>query len=45
VTLTPDGIRVNGAGGGGLLYNGIPYTAPSSNVGGAGGSTRGRFAQ
>jgi hypothetical protein len=47
VTVTPDGIKVTGARGGGLLFNGIPSTPASggSDTHGAGGSIRGRLAQ
>lgn len=44
ITVTPKGIVVTGAQGGGILYNGIPYAArDDSPAGGSGGPTRGRL--
>lgn len=45
ISVTPDGIKVTGARGGGLLYNGIPYTGGGQPSDGSGGSTRARLAQ
>lgn len=45
VTVTPEGIKVTGSRGGGILYNGIPTAGARGTTGGSGGSTRGLLAR